>query len=400
MEVLSSWGGWLSLLVPALLAALGYLGKELLQGIALVRGTRRHRRARLSRLHSLLEAGRTAFEIQNGNRNRLYEMIEKRDPGFENIGGFERRFVAAYDSMTPDEKELHLLVRGITEHTIKPLNNELLDWLKGDNYFRARTPGLDLLGQLSVSLDRLHAHLTLWQAKYASWFVGNPKHALVYLADEEKHGLGFPREIQGIVEAMLDLPLRQDRRVLLKKGDIVFTRGVSLLSWAIRFFSRGPGESRTKVNHVGIVVEGGPLEEANIVEALSRVKRPRLMDRYGPSSSSAVAVFRTMDLEPEQIDAVVRKAESYVNKRYGYGEILAHLLDWLLLGVNLFRRLTSDDAYPICSWVVAFAFDEVRPNYFGGSAGTASPDDLWDAVERRPQDFQRVRPLATIRQRW
>ena len=62
----------------------------------------------------------------------------------------------------------------------------------------------------------------------------------------------------------------------LQPADIFFTRGTGLLSRLIRFFSRGIGEARTKVNHVGVVVEAGPIEKAVVIEALTRVKRHRL----------------------------------------------------------------------------------------------------------------------------
>ncbi len=58
-----------------------------------------------------------------------------------------------------------------------------------------------------------------------------------------------------------------------KSCDIFLTRGYSFLSKAIRFFSRNFGEKRTKVNHIGVVVEEGPLETCIVVEALSKVKK-------------------------------------------------------------------------------------------------------------------------------
>jgi len=64
--------------------------------------------------------------------------------------------------------------------------------------------------------------------------------------------------------------------VLLKPGDIFFTRGPGLFSRAIRFFTRSIGEKRSKVNHVGVVVEEGGIQtavvdqgqEAPVVEAV------------------------------------------------------------------------------------------------------------------------------------
>ena len=67
--------------------------------------------------------------------------------------------------------------------------------------------------------------------------------------------------------------------ILLKKGDVFLTRGDGFISRAIRFFTREIGEKRTKVNHVGLVVQGGKLKNAIVVEALTRVKRHKI---WGP----------------------------------------------------------------------------------------------------------------------
>ena len=63
---------------------------------------------------------------------------------------------------------------------------------------------------------------------------------------------------------------------MLAPGDLFFTRGAGFMSAVIRFFTRSIGEARTKVSHVGLVVGGGPIEGAVVVEALSRVRRHRL----------------------------------------------------------------------------------------------------------------------------
>lgn len=182
----------------------------------------------------------------------------------------------------------------------------------------------------------------------------------------------------------------------LQPGDIFLTRGTSLVSRLIRLCTRHVGESRTKVNHVGLVVEGGPLDSALVVEALGLVSRHRLWERYALRRRTAVAVYRPIGLEPEAIERIVRRAESYVGREYGYAMILAHLADWLLLGSYVFRRLAGSDAYPICSWVVAHAF-AAGGQGFGVEPGEASPDDIWDFVTSRPRAFAQVRELLPLR---
>lgn len=177
-------------------------------------------------------------------------------------------------------------------------------------------------------------------------------------------------------------------------GDVMLTRSRGLVGWAITTFTRHVGESRTKATHTGLVVEAGTLRTAVIVEALSTVKRHRLWSRYAGANKD-VALFRPLNLSDVEIASVVRKAESYVGRRYGYLKILAHWADWVLQGAYLFRRLANQDRYPICSWVVAHAF-AAAGRHFDVEPGAATPDDIWDFVTANPQIYREVRELTRI----
>jgi len=184
--------------------------------------------------------------------------------------------------------------------------------------------------------------------------------------------------------------------LMLAAGDLFFTRDAGFVSALIRFFTRSIGEARTKVSHVGLVVEGGPIEDAVVVEALSRVRRHRLWARYGRRRRTAVAVYRTKNLSAEQIRKIVEKAETYVGREYGWPTIVAQFLDWLLQGTYFFRWIIGGDKYPICSWVVAHAYKEAGL-HFNVQARAASPDDIWDfAVEERPDLYDEIRPLIPL----
>jgi hypothetical protein len=173
------------------------------------------------------------------------------------------------------------------------------------------------------------------------------------------------------------------------------TRGVGLVSRAIRFFTRTFGESRTKVNHVGVIVAEGDLESCIEVEALVRVREIRLWDGYGPTNPDAVAIYRPTNLTPAETDVIVAEAREQVGKRYGFLKLLGHFLDWLLLGTYLFRRLTQNGNYPICSWLVAHAFAKAGKT-FGVDAGAADPDDIWDFITANPDKYTLVHPLQRI----
>jgi len=183
--------------------------------------------------------------------------------------------------------------------------------------------------------------------------------------------------------------------VLLKPGDIFFTRGTSCLSRAIRVCTRSFGEKRSKVNHVGVVVEKGSIQTAVVVEALIRVSKHRLWQQYGTSNKHQVAVYRANNLKQEQIEIIVAEANEQVGQPYGYVKIIAHFLDWLLNGVYFFRRLTSDPRYPICSWLVAHSYSKAG-KHFGVAPGAADPDDIWDFVEKRADIYEPIIKLGSL----
>jgi len=83
--------------------------------------------------------------------------------------------------------------------------------------------------------------------------------------------------------------------------------------------------------------------------------------------------------------------------KYDTLKLAAHLLDWLLLGVYLFRRLADNGDYPICSWLVAHAFGEAGKN-FGVERGAAEPDDIWDFVTAKTDKYECLHPLARLRE--
>lgn len=95
-----------------------------------------------------------------------------------------------------NEKEMKPSDTNSTPRIVKWTQN-LLSELEG-NSSRA------VLGELAVQLKALEAHLLLWNAKYEVWMNNTPEHALVYLADEKKHGFGFPNKIDAAVSRALD----------------------------------------------------------------------------------------------------------------------------------------------------------------------------------------------------
>ena len=56
------------------------------------------------------------------------------------------------------------------------------------------------------------------------------------------------------------------------------------------------------------------------------------------------------------------------------------------------------DKYPICSWVVAYAFEKVGASYFDIKPNAAAPDDIWDYIQTHPDKFVEIYPLSFLNQ--
>lgn len=192
---------WLgAALVGGIIAAIGYVAKQILEWLSALLKARNMRRGRLAELLSLLRASGVAFDIQCDLRDRLDSMILKNHPELKLTDeGYDAELSKAYSELKPEELELHKIIRSITENTLLPINQSMVQWLKNDTYFKGQWNKKGIRGDLAKNLGDLEAHLLLWEAKYKVWMPNNPEHALVYLHDEEEHGLGFPRGIEQIV---------------------------------------------------------------------------------------------------------------------------------------------------------------------------------------------------------
>jgi hypothetical protein len=66
------------------------------------------------------------------------------------------------------------------------------------------------------------------------------------------------------------------------------------------------------------------------------------------------------------------------------------------MGAYIFRRLTQNGDYPICSWLVAHAFAKAGKT-FGVQPGAANPDDIWDFIVDNPEKYGEIHPLVQLR---
>ena len=178
----------------------------------------------------------------------------------------------------------------------------------------------------------------------------------------------------------------------IEPGDIFLTKSSTWLGKAIRFFSRSVGESRTQVNHTGIFVSSGEINEVEIIEALQKTRRIKFKDAYF-NSPIEVCIYRFNGLGTYDKEVLVSCASKYVGDTYGYLKIIAHFLDWCLGGAYIVRRLFFLNNYPICSWLVAQCYAMIGIT-FGVRPGAAEPDDIWDYIQANRAMFTEVSPLT------
>lgn len=167
-----------------------------------------------------------------------------------------------------------------------------------------------------------------------------------------------------------------------------------MFSRLIRIGEKSLGEEKSIVNHVGIVSQFGPIDVADVIEALVTVKKHTLFEQYH-NKSDKVAIFRPLNLSFEQSLEIILKANSYVGRNYGYSKIVTHALDYFIGKKYIFRRLTHSDNYPICSWVVSHSYKAAGLD-FGCPPGMADPDDIWDFCVGNPDKYSCVLDLTNI----
>jgi len=179
------------------------VGKQVADLLLACWDERKSQRVQLVQLRSLLRASHATFLTQRKLAKRLSESLAGSHPDHEFSGGFERNFSELHPHFTPEQKELHKIIRGITEHSMRPLNMAMTEWLRKDTTFKATRRGHGPSAELAESLEDLEVHVLLWLSKYEAWIPGQERYALVYLEDEQLHGVGFPSAIDQLVERLV-----------------------------------------------------------------------------------------------------------------------------------------------------------------------------------------------------
>ena len=209
MESLSSIPEWVgTAIVGAVFAVVGFFGKELWDWWRKRHESKQARRVRLEQLGRLLDESGNLFRSQRAQAQRLFESIEQSQPSVVQPGlSLDQVFSRAFVHLTPEEAQLHAIIRGVSETSLKRVNAEMTDWLRSDDWFKGARHSSERLNHLARELQQLELHLNEWHAKFSSVFEKDRTVALNYLADEQEHGTGFPVGIESLVQQVLgDFP--------------------------------------------------------------------------------------------------------------------------------------------------------------------------------------------------
>jgi hypothetical protein len=106
-------------------------------------------------------------------------------------------------------------------------------------------------------------------------------------------------------------------------------------------------------------------------------------------------VWRCRTLSDQQREALTDQALRYINIRFGWIKMFAHLLDGLLhqllrRDLYVFRQLDPDGSSPVCSGVTAFVYDRALRYRFGVDPECADPDHIHDWIVAHPDEWERV----------
>lgn len=180
----------------------------------------------------------------------------------------------------------------------------------------------------------------------------------------------------------------------LERGDIFLSKSASIPSELIRICTTKIGEKLSEVSHVGMIVTDDYLFLAKEIEAAGSYVRENYLWSYN-NKKKKIGIYRAKNITDEEKDILVNYVKSKLGAPYGYLKLVPHFMDWCLNDMYIFRRFARLEQFPICSWLVAFAYSSIG-KHFGVKPNAASPDDIWDFVTRRKDIYECILPLSNL----
>ena len=202
--------------VIALAAGLvGYLARSIVEWVRARHAKSHARLARLEELADVLQESKEAFRSQIGMAGRLIDLLaadHAADMPDASLG-YNRTFAHFYPSFTDAERDLFLVIRGLTRGTVRDTNTRMSEWLRENaDVLRLEDPFVG--PELAELLRSLRQHLSEWHALFLATR-DDDRRSLVFLADEFQTGTGFPTGIEDLVDNAVRRARGSQRRALL-----------------------------------------------------------------------------------------------------------------------------------------------------------------------------------------
>ena len=158
----------------------------------------------------------------------------------------------------------------------------------------------------------------------------------------------------------------------LAPGDIIAVRGDGWLSNGIAAAEYPKGEPAQSATHVGLLVAGDPIPV--VIEALSEVRTNPL--EVTVANVQKAYVLHDQSLTDVQRKIIVATACSFSADDYGWLDLFAQELDARLRSFWFTNHLAWYlKHFPICSYVVAAAYGQVKLD-FGVATASCKPSDV------------------------
>jgi hypothetical protein len=205
IQSLASMPEWLgTAMASAVAAVVGFFANTLWNWWSKHNESREARHLRLEHLDRLLDESRNLSRSQRAQAQRLVERIGQSQPSALKAGlSLDQIFARAFEQFSPEEEQLHAIIRGVTATSIRRINQDMSNWLSKDDWFKQPQHKSELFNRLAKELQQLELDLNQWHAKFLSVFEKDTAIALSYLADEQKQGTGFPKELESLVKLVL-----------------------------------------------------------------------------------------------------------------------------------------------------------------------------------------------------
>ena len=187
--------------------------------------------------------------------------------------------------------------------------------------------------------------------------------------------------------------------VQIELGDILGYHNPKWLGRAIQWATTGWHEKPSVLSHCGVFVNMGALENVNIVEALvpQGVTYRKFIDGY--ENGENCYILKPLNLNDIHRALIANYAYKQINKPYGYFKILGQLIDGTIAkiarvkDVFWFRRIFNSEHFPICSYLVAHAYEEAGLD-FGESDNYTNPDEIYDWAEVHPDKYEIIKIIT------